>query len=171
MRYITNAAVTLNITFQNLLDAYLVASTAVQGHQVFQTVKIRRVRCWAAAALGAATAVEVEFSGLTAGITGDQVIHTDTSMGIQPAYVSARPSRRCLASEFQLSSAATAVTIRGPSGMVIDMELTYHGQFVSTTNVANALVGATPGGFYLRGLDGLATAGTQVPPEFAAAQI
>ncbi len=169
MRFITNAAFSGDITFQNLLDTFLVATTTTAGVNVFQTVKIRRVRVWANAILGSASSISVEFSGLTAGISGDQQIHTDTSMGVRPAYIDAVPSRRCLASDYQLNSSAIAMNLSVPSGAVIDVELSFRGSFTNNTAEQNALVGATLGHFYLRGLDGLAAATSKFTPEYSQA--
>ncbi len=169
MRFVTNAAVAQTaISFANLLDTYLNATTTTAGVQTFQAVKIRRLRMWACPVIGGATTVQAEFAGLTAGVVGDQIVHTDTSMGVQPAHIDVRPSARCLAADFQLSSAAIAFLLTCPSGTVVDLEVTFHGHFNTGNAVANALVGATAGGFYLRGLDGLATAATVFAPAAAA---
>lgn len=169
MRFITTGACDNDITFQNLLDTYLVGTGAATVAQVFQSVKIRRVQVWALPAIGGASAVSVEFSGATAGIVGDQVIHTDVSMGVQPAHVSCRPSKRALAAEFQLSSTAIAMHIVCPTGSVVDCELTFHGQFGASTAAQNAGVSTSAGVFYLRGLDGLATATTKFKPDYTPA--
>lgn len=174
LRYRVTAAVGLTaITFQNIMDTMLIATSAVAGFQLFQTVKIRRVRVWGMPAVGAASSVSVEFSGLSAGISGDQCIHTDTSMGIQPAHVDARPSRKALCSDYQISSAAVAFNVSCPAGSVIDLELSFRGPTFgnSPTAVLNALVGATAGTQYLRGMDGLATATSNFVPEFQNGQI
>lgn len=169
LRYVTNAAVSaLAVTFQNLLDTLLVATTAVAGTNLFQTIKIRRVRIWAVPALGAAASVTLEFGGTTAGVVGDQAIHTDTSMGIQPAHIDARPNAKALASEYQINSNAIAFILTVPSGGVVDIELSYRSQYaISNTAAQNALVGATAGVQYIRGLDGLATATSKFVPEYA----
>ena len=160
------------ITFQNLLDCILVATTAVAGTDLFQAVRIRRVRIWGMPAIGATASVSVEFVGLTAGIVGDQAIHTDTSMGVEPAHVDARPNVRSLASDFQLNSAALAFAITGPAGSVIDVELSYRSGFAANNVAAqNALVAATAGQLYLLGFDGLATATSNFVPEYTLAQI
>lgn len=169
LRFRATAAATLAVTYTNLLDAYLVATTATAGSQVFQTCKIRRVQLWATAAVGTPVSVSLEFSGVTTGVTGDQQTHSDTSMGIQPAHVSARPNARSLAADYQLPSAAVAFTITVPAGGVIDVECSYRGQFNAATACAQALVGAVPGAFYLRGLDGLAVAATNFIPEYGLA--
>jgi len=173
LRYRATAAfLPTAITFQNLLDTMLVATTATAGSDLFQTVKIRRVRIWGMPAVGGSASVSVEYSGLTAGIVGDQQIHTDTSMGVQPAHVDARPSAKSLASDYQLSSAAIAFSISGPAGSVIDVELSFRSQFaVSNAAAQNALVGATAGQQYLRGLDGLATATSNFVPEYSQGQV
>jgi hypothetical protein len=171
VRFITNAAINQAITFQNLLDTYFVAATAVAGFDVFQTVKVRRVQVWALPSLGSASAVLVEFAGVTAGIVGDQSIHSDTSMGIQPAHVDCRPSRKSLASDYQLSSNATAFNLVCPSGSVVDVSLSFTGQFNAAVALQNAVAGATAGAFYLRGLDGLAVATTKLIPELAFATL
>jgi len=172
LRFVTTAAVSTSVTFQNLLDTLLVATTATAGTDLFQTVKIRRVRLWASPLLGSAVSVSVEFSGQTAGAVGDQAIHNDTSMGIQPAHVDARPAPRCLASNYQLSSTAVAMSLQGPAGMVVDVELTFRSQYVAVNAAAqNALVGATAGSQYLRGLDGLAVATSKYAADYAIGQI
>lgn len=169
MRFITRGAINQSITFQNLLDTFLVATSAVAGSNVFQTVRVRSVKVWALPALGAASSVVVEFAGITAGVIGDQAYHSDTSMGIQPAHVVARPAARSLAADYQLNSAAIAFNLTCPTGSVVDVDLTFRGTFGTAVAEANALVGATAGAFYLRGLDGLATAGslfsTEVGPQ------
>jgi hypothetical protein len=172
MRFITNAAFTGNITFQNLLDTYCFATSTTAVANVFQTVKVRRVQLWAVPALGTATSVSLEYSGITAGATGDQGLHTDTSMGIQPAHVVARPNVKSLASNYQLNSAAFAFALTVPTGTVVDVELSFRGQLgTASTACQNAAVAATASAFYLRGLDGLAAATTKFTPEFGFAII
>jgi len=171
LRFVSNAAVNHAITFQNLLDTMIVAATATTAFDVFQTVRVRRVRMWSMPAIGGASSVSVEFSGVTAGVVGDQAIHTDTSMGVQPAHVDARPNARALCADYQLSSTAVAFTLRAPAaGTVIDVELSFRGQFAAAVATQNPAAGATAGAFYLRGLDGLATATSVFVPEYVAGQ-
>jgi len=173
LRFRATAAFTnQQVSYQNLLDLLLVANTATAGTDLFQTVKIRRVRIWGMPAIGTATSVSVEFPGVATGLVGDQCIHTDTSMGVQPAHIDARPSRRSLASDYQVNSASIAIFLSGPAGSVVDLELSFRSQFGSqNTAVQNALVAATAGVQYVRGLDGLATAGSNFIPEYTFGQI
>lgn len=167
LRYRSIAAAVVPISFQNLLDTYLIAQTAIAGNDVFQTVKVKSVKLWAVPVIGGTTTVSCEFGGTTTGIVGDQKVHSDMSMGIEPAHVVARPSPQALASDYQISSGAIAFTLNVPAGAVIDVEVQFRGQFAAAVAAQNALVGATPGAFYLRGLDGIATAGSNFPPELS----
>jgi len=164
LRFTAGAAIDQAITFADLLDTLLVAKTAVAGSDLFQSVKVRGVEVWASPVLGTATTVIVGFLGATSGEVGDQSVHTDTSMGIQPAHVLARPTLRSLASNFQLASAGEAFYLNCPTGSVVDVELTFNGAFAASVAAQNALVGATAGATYLRGLDGLAVAASKLLP-------
>jgi len=162
MRFIANAAFAANVTFQNLLDIFLVATSATAGFDLFHSVKIRSVECWAVASSGNAETVLLIYDGAAVGILGDFKEHSDTSMGIQPAHIKCKPSPKCLASEYQLSSANSAFFLSCPSGTVIDVEFTFQQYLSSAVAAQNALVGATTGASYVRGLDGVATATTKL---------
>jgi len=167
LRFITTGALARQaITDTNVLDAMLVAATTTAGYRLFQLAKIRRVSAWAVPAIGGATTVSVEFdSDVNGPLAGDGKVHTDTSMGIQPACVHARPASGCLAAMFNQGLAGNILMhLTCPSGTVIDIEVTYRGQYGLGTAVTNALVGATAGAQYMRGLDGLAAASTKLAP-------
>jgi len=165
LRFITNAAVNQKvITFQNLLDTLLIATTNIAVSDLFQQVKVRAVELWAVPVVGNATSVQVEFKNQTAGLAGDTAIHTDTSMGIEPAHVRARPSVRSGAALFQFSQASEAFTLTCPSGTVVDVELTFRGLPAIDTAAQNASVATVAGAWYFRGLDGQAIAGTVFVP-------
>jgi len=172
-RFRVTAAATTSISFQNILDIFLVATSATTGTDLYQTVRIRRIRVWGMPAIGATGSVSVEYSGATVGVTGDQRIQTDTSMGIQPAHVDAKPNPHALCSEFNVSTSAVAVTLGVLAGSVVDCEFTFRGPTYGIAGVAaaNALVGATTGAQYLRGLDGLALATSNFVPEYTPGQI
>jgi hypothetical protein len=159
LRFVLGAAILeLPITFQNLLDLILFTSSATAPYDVFTSVKVRGVELWAAPLLGSAVTTTVRFVGETAGSIGSLKTSTDTSMGVEPAHVKARPGRLTLASMFQIASAAVAFDLTAPSGTVVDVELSYKnlpGQAVAAQNVS---VGATVGIIAYRGLDGLAQA-------------
>jgi hypothetical protein len=172
LRYVLNAAMIQQvITFQNLLDTLLFAASAIAGYDVFFAVKIRRVQVWATPVIGGATNVSVLFSGGTAGSIGDQKLHTDTSTGVQPAHVSARPALKSLASNYQESSSAIAFVLNAPSGAVVDLELSFVGTFDVAVAAQNALVGATIGATLIRGFDGLAAATSKATPVYPVAWI
>jgi len=165
MRFVLNAAVASgNVTFQNLLDTFLVGVTATTLYDLFAVCKLRYVEAWATPILGQATTISVTFPGLTAGATGDNVVHTDTSMSIQPAHVRAKPSQRSLASDYQSNLAAVAMRLDLPAGAVIDVALSFKQQWATNIAAQNAGAGIAPGVLYLRGLDGLAVATSKYTP-------
>jgi hypothetical protein len=165
LRFIASAAFSTAITFANLLDSILIATGATVGSDLFHRVRVRGVEMWSIAALGTQSSVSCQFVGATSPSFGDGKYHTDTSMGIEPAHVLARPDRLSLADLWQVSGTQTAFLIEGDAGCVIDVLLSF--QQLNNVNVAvtNALVGATPGLLYWRGLDGIAKATSNfIPP-------
>jgi len=165
VRFLCTSAFIGPISFQNLLDIFNVAATAVTAFDLFTAVKIKAVEIWANGLTNASAVVTVVFDGTTLGAVGDQKVHTDTSMGIEPAHVLARPVRQSQAAQFQNSSAATAVFVNVPSGAIVDMELSFRNDMLGTAVATqNAPAGATPGALYTRGLDGVALAASKFLP-------
>jgi hypothetical protein len=164
MRFQSTAAASTQITFQNLLDTVLIAVGATVAADFFESVKVKSVEVWAVAALGTPVTASVIFTGTIVGAQGDQKVHTDTSMGIEPAHVKARPDPLTQVGQFQASSTDNAFLLTVPAGAVIDVSMTFRqpvlGQSVGSQN---GLVGATTGVLYYRGLDGKTTALTNFP--------
>jgi hypothetical protein len=167
LRFLATAGVNLGITYQNLLDTIVAAATATSLFDVFTQVKIRGVEVWSSlvnVGSGLPVTVSVVFNGVTVGAAGDQIIHTDTSMGVQPAHVLARPNRKSQASQYQSSSSDEAFLLVAPAGSVIDVELSLRNVFGFGVAAQLPGVAATPGAVYLRGLDGVARSATSLPP-------
>jgi hypothetical protein len=172
LRFTSNAAYVGNITYQNLLDCILYSTTATAPYDLFFMVRVRGIRMWALSALGTSTTITAMFDGVTAGSQGDRKLHTDASMGIEPAYLSVRPQPKTLAANFQISSGATAFFLDIPTGTVLDILLDYHSDIVGAPVAAqNLSVGATVGQLAFRGLDGVAFAGSKFTCPDAVAQI
>lgn len=166
LRFTTTATVAVAVTYQNLLDCLLVATTATQGYQLFDAVRIRAVEVWAFTTSATVTTT-VSFVGFTAGSVGTNQTFTDTSMALEPAYIKAVPSKRCAASLFQASSTAVAFNVYAPAASVVDVHFVYRTGLEGNAPLpaANALVAAQAGLLYLRGLDGLPTATTKFAPQ------
>jgi hypothetical protein len=166
VRYASTAATQLAISWKNLLDSWVVSTAATTGFQLFDSVRIRAIEVWAYSSAGPVTATVI-FPGAVLGAQGDSSTHTDTSMGIEPAYVRARPSKRSQASMFQSSSTNSAFDIFVPSGAIIDIDATFRCSMAgyAPTALTNALVAAIPGNVYIRGFDGAAAATTKFLPQ------
>jgi hypothetical protein len=140
-----------------------VATTTTAGFCLFDVFKIKKVEIWGIASQGTPTTVQVQFSPISQ--LGDAMIHTDTSLGVRPAYIAASPSKFSLASLFQnIASANDLLSITAPAGSIIDLSIVFRTSSNAPVALTNALVGATIGEFYFRGLDSLAIAGTNFPP-------
>ncbi len=177
-RFISNASFASGISSANLLDGICVATTTTVGKQLFQAVRVKSVEAWCTTVGGVIgpITVSVEFSQPNGAAnylaTGDQLLHTDTSLGLEPAHVKCRPSSKSLASFFQASNSDVLFTITCPASTVVDLELEYVGS-AGTAPVAlgSALVAATAGCYYFRGMDGAATAATVWPPALPAVML
>jgi hypothetical protein len=164
MRYISGSSANQNVTFQNLLDTFLVASGATAVWDVFQAVRVRAVEVWTVPVVGNASTVEVQFLGNVAGQYGKPQVFTDTSMGVQPAHVRAVPARKSSLALWQQSSPDVAFNLMCPTGSVIDLELSFIGRFGVPLAAQNASAATSAGAFYVRGFDGLASASTKFTP-------
>jgi hypothetical protein len=165
LRFLCNSAFESAITFQNLLDILNVAATTVTAYDLFYSVKIKFVELWANGLANASATVTIIYDGSTAGSVGDQKLHTDSSMGIEPAHVRATPAPRTLASMYQLSSSAVAFFLNVPAGAVVDVGLSFRNPIAGNqVPVQNAPVATVAGVVYMRGLDGVAAAGSKFTP-------
>jgi hypothetical protein len=169
----TEAAFNADITFQNLLDTVLFATTAITAADVYQQVRVNSVEVWAptqgvspGAESGFLTpsTVIVIFDGVTVGAAGDQKTHTDTSMSIQPAHVKARPDPLTQGGQFQASSSNVAFRLDIPEGTIVDVSMTFRQPVMGVAVVSQiAPVGLTIGATYFRGLDGKPVSTTNLP--------
>lgn len=166
MRFQCTTGGTQNVTYQNLLDTMLVATSATAVYEIFDVVRIRAVELWAASTtLGTPLTVGVQFNGeFTGGLSGDGRIISDTVMGTEPAHVLAKPDKRSASFQWNASTIIVACTLTVPTGAIIDFDLEFKNSVSAPQLAQNVAVGATVGQFYYRGLDGVAYATTKFGP-------
>lgn len=166
----------LTVTYQNLLDAWLVAGTATTAYQLFDFVKIRKVTIRAVGVgttstilIGPEASVGVEFPGLVGGQFGSGKQRIGNGMGYdQPAYVSVKPDPLSQSAQFQPSTANAAFIVRAVDGLrqplggcIIDVQVVYKNSGdIAPAAPGTARAGMTAGQLYFGGLDGLALANT-----------
>ncbi len=171
MRFrVLNTTESSSISFKNLLDTVLMATTATAGSCLFTYVKVRAVEMWFYPRNTPLLddTVAVTFLGVTAGSDGNGQIVSDTSMGLEAAHVWAVPNVNSLCAKWQNSTdTGAAFNLRAPAGSVVDVELSFKNAYGAAVAVTNALAAATAGTIYLRGLDGLAGASTNFIPQLA----
>jgi hypothetical protein len=170
LRFEVTGVATGTVTWAKLLDTILVATTATAGSQLFKRARIRYIEMWSVQPVGTTNTISLSFNGTTAGSIGDQITHSDTALGTtRPAHVRAKPRALSQAAQFQPSSAAVAFSVTTTDYTIMDVAVTFKGgnfqDVASVTGVANALVGATAGAVYWRGLDGAAIATTGFVPQ------
>jgi hypothetical protein len=158
LRFYNSANFNAAITFADLLDLIVMVTSATSASDVFHQVKVRAVEVWSLPSQGTATSCSVQFNNNVIGQVGDTAFHTDTSMGIEPAHVLARPNKGSLSGMFQSSSVNTAFTLQAPAGSVTDVLLTFRQQNATTQVAGSAVVAGTIGQIAWRSLDGNATA-------------
>jgi len=143
----------------------IMALTTVTATQLFDQVKVNAVELWHNPALGGSSQVAVQFAGATVGSSGDGKVWSDNSMGIEPAHVRASPNKMSQAAQWQSFSGNTAFLLTGPVGTIIDVDLTLRTVATSAPVATPAVVAATAGEVYYRGLDSVAIATSNLVPQ------
>lgn len=164
----TTAATNKQILFSNILDGVLIATTATAGYDLFTAVRVKAVEVWAVPSQGSApTPVRVQFPSLPdgGGLVGDARVFSDTSMGIEPAHVIARPDPKSALGLWNNNGGDVAFLLTCPIGAVIDLLVDLRIDQNTAPVTTAALVSATVGNMYFRGLDGLAVAATTLPAD------
>ncbi len=166
LRFLCTVTGSQSVTFANLLDAMLVATSATTAVDIFDQVKVNFVEMWSTGVNNATlNTVSVGWSGGTTGAAGDGRIVAGTSMNSEPAHVKSRPQKSSAAALWQISSGLVAFTLFDcPANTIIDVDVSYRNVDIAPVSSAVAPVGAATGQFYYRGLDGQATASTKFGP-------
>jgi hypothetical protein len=180
-----NGAIT--VSYQNLLDSWLIAGSATAGYQLFDFVKIKRVTVRAmgvgypyvsaSTVVAPTVTVGIDFPGLVAGALGGGKQVSDTALGTtRPAFCTLKPDPRSQQAQYQPSSSVTAFVVRfvdganAPNpvaGAVVDVDCVFRNSAdVNPAAVASAISGAQPGAIYFGGLDGARLAATALRSAF-----
>lgn len=170
LRFQANAAFSgVVFTAVQLQDLLCMATTTTTASRLAASMKIKKICLWGPmSSTLAPVTVSLEYaSDTSAGFGTPNKLMSDTSMGTShPAYVCGAPPKNSLPDMWHSRiSASNLFTISGPVNTVIDVHLTYVLQNGETpVAVTSAVVGATVGTVYCRGLDALASAATVFPP-------
>lgn len=153
------------MTFADLLDLFLVATSATAVFDIFDAVRVKAVEIWAASvSFGAPLSISLEFNGAnTAGLTGNAKAYSDTVMSTEPAHLLCKPGKGTASGMWNESSSNVAWSMTVPVNAIIDVHLAFRNLVSPPQGAQNVAVGATTGQFYYRGLDGVAVAGTKFP--------
>lgn len=162
-----------NITFNSLCNSIVIATTATAAVNLYDQVRVKSVEITATPAAGTYGCVKLSFPGVTVGASGDASFRSSVSDGVIPAHLKMKPPRDSQAAQWQPgSSAAVAFSlssrVNGTTAMVaavfVDLEFAMNEDLGALAS-GNALVAATIGQVYYRGMDGLPIATTTYYPQ------
>ena len=148
------------VSAANLLATWLVSSSTLAVWNLFDTVKVKSIEMWSLPVIGSTATVQATFNGPVGPTQGDETVHTDTSMGLEPAHLLVRPNARSLAANFQDPTSGNLFVLNAPVGTVIDLHCVFKQTWLTAPVAATNGLSLVAGDIYLRGLDGLALAST-----------
>lgn len=154
-------------TSANIGNCIVVASSAVAAYLIMETIKIKSIEVWTMSqTLNMPATCSVQFFGGTTNPGSSSRVYTDTSLGSTlPAHVRASPAPGSAAYLWQTTSSSTNLFEVNTYGYsIIDIDFEYNLSSESYSQAAGAaLVGATAGVLYGRGLDSLGVGTTTFP--------
>jgi hypothetical protein len=154
------------ISARDMLDTLLVGVSTTAAYDIFETIRIKHVELWGINVLtNVPVTVSLQYYDNSNVETATKVF-SDTSIGTtEAAHVKASPPSLSSAKFWQGNNSGNLFYIVVPQYAVIDVAFEYVLASGSYSQVAqNAIVGGSPGIIFARGLDGLASASTALPP-------
>ena len=155
--FVVNATTTQTISWRQLLDTVLMATSSTVGADMFYSARLHYIDVWTPPStyvqLGAPS---IAFDSPS---QGDQKVY-NIPVGPQGGYCRCKPSLTTLNGlTWQSSSSVTCFTLNSFSvGTYLRLSVTFRARQGSAVAAQNALSGAVAGALYLRGLDGQAKA-------------
>lgn len=158
-RFSAAAATFVAVSRTTLLNLVSVAATTTLQYRVMAAIKLKRIRIWGQPpALGSAsTLAQVEWLG----VNSPSVVHSDSSMGVEPCMVDTRPPPLSSCSWWSTGGGATDTlcNITCPAGAIVDVDVTI--RFIDSEGATASEAGtggaSTVGVVYYNYLDGFAS--------------
>jgi len=171
-RFMSSSGTATSISADTLIPACgVVATSAVVGHAIWQTVKVNKVEIWSPpASQGAFATCSILYP---ASLQSQAREITDTSVSVsQPAHIISTPPDKSLCSFWTNGQREDAgleplFTLVAPPGSIIDVWVSLilnDGVNPNDANLQATLVGATVGGLYYCSLDSTTSAGSIYKP-------
>jgi len=149
-----------SITRSMLLNLVTMATTTTNQFRVFEAIKLNRVSMWGQppALAGAPTSVAVEWVGTNSPST----IHSDSAVGVRPAYLSSRPPPQSSNIWWSISGMGETdelMRLSGPAGTIIDIDVTLRlvDDEAAVAGESGTGAASTVGTVYWNYLDGFAS--------------
>jgi hypothetical protein len=151
----TNAGTTA-ITRAQLLNLIQVATSAVTTVRVFQAVRLKKVEMWTNPPVLGSTPVTCSCEWI--GENSPSTVHSDTSMGVQPAHVLSRPPASSSNRWWSLSGQQETdnlIVLIFPADTIIDVSVQVRMVEQENPTAGDVPAGASLGKLYGNYLDGI----------------
>jgi len=147
----------VSVTRKNLLNLLQIGTSTSTSARAINAIKLNRIRIWGPTTSGfASQTVTVQWEGLNAPTTE----HSDTSMNLEPAYVTSKPPMQSSCSWWSIynnNESEVLFTLTIPAASVVDIEVSVRLIENSTTQVGEVPSGGVIGEWYYNYLDGSAS--------------
>jgi len=152
-----NLFTSLPITRAMLLNLYTMATTTTNQFRLITAIKLNRVQMWCQppALDGVTHTVSCEWRGANAPST----IHSDSTIGVRPAYVSTRPPEHSSSGWWSISGnleTEVLCALSGAGGTIVDIDCSvkFADSEAAVAGEAGTGAGAVVGTVYWNYLDG-----------------
>jgi len=144
------------ITRGNLLNLMVVATTTTTVARIYTGIKLKRVQIWVNPPVVGDPSLQCSLEWV--GENSPSVLHSDSTMGVRPAYISSKPPLDSSNRWWSMSGSQEAdplFSLSLPVGSVIDITTSI--RFVDNEAAVNegGIVGALVGTVYYNYLDGV----------------
>jgi hypothetical protein len=166
-RYVSNSGTSTLVDRQNIATAAgVLATSAVLGKTIFQSLRVVEIEMWTPpASQGAAATCSVLWTG-NSGFYASAVEVSDTSVSTaEPAHIRAKPPKNSESSFWGNAGTSDGLfSLVAPPGTIIDLTVELVLADGNATGLNATLVGATIGAIYYCSLDSSTSAGSRYLP-------
>lgn len=165
LRFTCQSTGIFTVTAKYILDLMYIATSSTAGYCLWDAFRIRFVEIRYGGTSPVPLYAAIQYVGNTGGTQGDYRNHSATSMGVTPMMIHAAPAKTSTASTWQGNSNSVVMELDLPQSAVVDLVFDVRTDDRQTpTAVTYAVVGATAGQLYYRGLDGVAGPASNLAP-------
>lgn len=165
LRFTCQSSGIFTITAKYILDLMFIATSSSAGYCLWDAFRVRFVEIRYGGTSPVPLYAAIQYVGNSGGTQGDYRNHSATSMGVTPMLIHAAPAKNSTASTWQGNTNSVVMELDLPQSAIVDLVFDVRTDDRQTpTAVTYAVVGATAGQLYYRGLDGVAGPASNLAP-------